>query len=108
MNAVEAEASDRAVDGRSSAPIPSIHIATAPAAPVEAADTVRETAIELVDVSCYYGSFRAVKEVSVIAAKRQVTALIGPSGCGKTTLLRTFNRMNDLVPSFRATTAPLG
>jgi len=103
VNAVEAEASEHAVDGRSSVPIPSIHIATAPAASPEVADTVRETAIELVGVSCYYGSFRAVKDVSVIAAKRQVTALIGPSGCGKTTLLRTFNRMNDLVPSFRAT-----
>ena len=54
-------------------------------------------------MSCYYGSFRAVKDVSVVALKREVTALIGPSGCGKSTLLRTFNRMNDLVPSFRST-----
>jgi phosphate transport system ATP-binding protein len=61
-----------------------------------------ETVIELQDVSCYYGSFRAVKDVSITAAKREVTALIGPSGCGKSTLLRTLNRMNDLVPIFHS------
>jgi phosphate transport system ATP-binding protein len=61
-----------------------------------------ETIVELQDVSCHYGTFQAVKNVSITAAKRQVTALIGPSGCGKTTLLRTVNRMNDLVPSFHA------
>jgi phosphate transport system ATP-binding protein len=65
----------------------------------EAPDTV----IELRGVSCYYGSFRAVKDVSITASKREITAMIGPSGCGKSTLLRTINRMNDLVPSFRAT-----
>jgi phosphate transport system ATP-binding protein len=58
-------------------------------------------AVELQGVSCYYGDFRAIREVSLSVARRGVTALIGPSGCGKTTLLRTFNRMNDLVPSFR-------
>jgi phosphate transport system ATP-binding protein len=58
-------------------------------------------AVELTGVSCYYGSFRAIRDVSLSVARRGVTALIGPSGCGKTTLLRTFNRMNDLVPSFR-------
>ena len=62
-----------------------------------------EIVVELRDVSCWYGSFRAVKDVSVVAAKREVTALIGPSGCGKSTLLRTINRMNDLIPSFRST-----
>jgi phosphate transport system ATP-binding protein len=62
----------------------------------------RRTAVELRDVSCWYGSFRAVKQVSVEIRAQEVTALIGPSGCGKSTLLRTLNRMNDLVPSFRA------
>ena len=52
-------------------------------------------------MSCYYGSFRAVRDVSIDVARREVTALIGPSGCGKSTVLRTINRMNDLVPSFR-------
>jgi phosphate transport system ATP-binding protein len=61
----------------------------------------RELAIELRDVSCWYGGFRAVRDVSISVARREVTALIGPSGCGKSTVLRTINRMNDLVPSFR-------
>jgi phosphate transport system ATP-binding protein len=52
-------------------------------------------------VSCWYGSFRAVKDASIDIRAREVTALIGPSGCGKTTLLRTMNRMNDLIPSYR-------
>ena len=49
-------------------------------------------------VSCYYGSFRAVTEVSLSIYEHEITAFIGPSGCGKTTVLRTLNRMNDLVP----------
>ncbi len=60
-----------------------------------------ETAIELRNVSCYYGSFRAIREVDVEIGKNQVTALIGPSGCGKSTLLRSMNRMNELVAGFR-------
>ena len=58
--------------------------------------------VELQDVSCYYGSFRAVRNVSLKIAEHSITALIGPSGCGKSTLLRTINRMNDLVPSYRS------
>ena len=61
-----------------------------------------EIAVELRDLSCWYGSFRAVKNISTKIRAREVTALIGPSGCGKSTLLRTMNRMNDLVPSFHA------
>lgn len=49
----------------------------------------------------YYGSFHAVKNVNLVVAEKQVTALIGPSGCGKTTLLRCFNRMHDLYPGNR-------
>jgi phosphate transport system ATP-binding protein len=81
--------------------IPANRIATQPRAAAPPAGE-EETAIELGDVSCWYGSFRAVKDVTLSIAKREVTALIGPSGCGKSTLIRTFNRMNDLVPSFRA------
>jgi len=56
---------------------------------------------ELHDLSFYYGSFKAVKNVSMIFRQNAVTALIGPSGCGKTTLLRCFNRMHDLYPNTR-------
>jgi phosphate transport system ATP-binding protein len=59
------------------------------------------TAIKLDDVSCFYGSFRAVKNVTIDIPKQRITAFIGPSGCGKSTLLRSINRMNDLVPTAR-------
>jgi phosphate transport system ATP-binding protein len=58
-------------------------------------------ALLLENVSCWYGGFRAVREVSLAIPRNKVTALIGPSGCGKSTLLRSINRMNDLVPGFR-------
>ena len=50
------------------------------------------------NVSIYYGSFRAVTNVSLTIHEHEITAFIGPSGCGKTTVLRTLNRMNDLIP----------
>jgi phosphate transport system ATP-binding protein len=53
------------------------------------------------NVSIYYGSFRAVTDVSISIYQNEITAFIGPSGCGKTTVLRTLNRMNDLIPSAR-------
>jgi phosphate transport system ATP-binding protein len=53
------------------------------------------------NVSIYYGSFRAVTDVSLTIYENEITAFIGPSGCGKTTVLRTLNRMNDLVASAR-------
>ena len=49
----------------------------------------------------HYGSFHALKNVSLSFPERQVTALIGPSGCGKSTLLKTLNRMNDLAEGCR-------
>jgi phosphate transport system ATP-binding protein len=52
-------------------------------------------------VSIYYGSFRAVTDVSLSIYEHEITAFIGPSGCGKTTVLRTLNRMNDLIASAR-------
>ncbi len=61
-----------------------------------------ETVVELRDVSCYYGTFRAVRNVDLKIARQRITALIGPSGCGKSTLIRTINRMNDLVPTYRS------
>jgi phosphate transport system ATP-binding protein len=58
-----------------------------------------EVVFELDNLSCFYGSFRAVRDISLKVPKNKITALIGPSGCGKSTLLRSFNRMNDLVDS---------
>jgi phosphate transport system ATP-binding protein len=56
-------------------------------------------AMESRDMSVYYGNFRAVKDVSLKIEPQKITALIGPSGCGKSTVLRSFNRMNDLIPT---------
>jgi phosphate transport system ATP-binding protein len=53
------------------------------------------------DLSVYYGSFRAVRNVDLEIARGEITAFIGPSGCGKSTVLRCFNRMNDLIPGAR-------
>ncbi len=59
-------------------------------------------AIEVRNLSFYYGRFRGLNDVSLDVARKRVTAFIGPSGCGKSTLLRTFNRMFDLYPNQRA------
>jgi phosphate transport system ATP-binding protein len=68
---------------------------------IPAGDVAPEAVITLDGVSCWYGGFRAVRDVDIEVRPREVTALIGPSGCGKSTLLRTMNRMNDLIPSYR-------
>jgi phosphate transport system ATP-binding protein len=52
-------------------------------------------------VSIYYSDFRAVTDVSLAIHEHEITAFIGPSGCGKTTVLRSLNRMNDLIPGAR-------
>jgi len=59
-------------------------------------------AIEARNLSIYYGSFLAVKNVNLKIPKQKITAIIGPSGCGKSTMLRSFNRMNELIPESRA------
>ena len=56
---------------------------------------------EVANLNFYYGSFLALKSVSMPVYEKKVTALIGPSGCGKSTLLRCFNRMHDLYPGNR-------
>ena len=53
------------------------------------------------DVEVFYGSFRAVHDVTMKIHEKQITAFIGPSGCGKTTMLRAFNRMHDVIPGAR-------
>ena len=55
------------------------------------------------DLCLYYGDNEALTDISMRVARQRVTALIGPSGCGKTTLLRCFNRMNDLIDDVRIT-----
>ena len=59
------------------------------------------TVFDVSDLSVLYGSFRAVRDVALTVVKNDITAFIGPSGCGKTTVLRCFNRMNDLIEGAR-------
>ncbi|MBI4883964.1 MAG: phosphate ABC transporter ATP-binding protein [Actinobacteria bacterium] len=53
------------------------------------------------NLAVYYGTFRAVREVSLSIHHHEITAFIGPSGCGKSSVLRCLNRMNDLIPGAR-------
>ncbi len=61
-----------------------------------------ETKVDIRDLSFYYGSTKALKNVTVPLYDRKVTAFIGPSGCGKSTLLRILNRIYELYPNQRA------
>jgi phosphate transport system ATP-binding protein len=70
-------------------------------APATDPPQAEEPVIRFRELDFYYGAFRAVKGVSIDVAPRRITALIGPSGCGKSTILRTINRMNDLIPGTR-------
>src|SRR5258708_2716927 len=56
---------------------------------------------DLTDLEVFYGTFRAVRGVTMEIYKHEITAFIGPSGCGKTTVLRSFNRMHDVTPGAR-------
>src|SRR5436305_14608018 len=56
-----------------------------------------KTIIQTKNLNFYYGSFEALKDISIDIPEKMITSMIGPSGCGKSTLLRVFNRMNDLI-----------
>ena len=74
------------------------------ATPTGAVDGVEpeiDRVMELERVSVHYGSFQAVRDVTMPLHLHRITAMIGPSGCGKSTVLRTLNRMNDLIPTAR-------
>jgi phosphate transport system ATP-binding protein len=57
--------------------------------------------VEANNVSSYYGSFKAIDNVSMTVEPKTITALIGPSGCGKSTFLRSINRMHEVLPGAR-------
>jgi phosphate transport system ATP-binding protein len=72
-----------------------------PAAQQQAQPAPGAPTFDTKNVSIYYGSFKAVTGVSLSIHEHEITAFIGSSGSGKTTVLRAFNRMNDLVPGAR-------
>ncbi|MEI7800008.1 MAG: phosphate ABC transporter ATP-binding protein PstB [Opitutaceae bacterium] len=89
-------------------PAASVHSLPRPIMPVGSTNgtpTTGEprTAIEIDDVDFCYGASKALHDITLNIAARQVTAFIGPSGCGKSTLLRCLNRMNDLIDGARVT-----
>ncbi|MDR2197454.1 MAG: phosphate ABC transporter ATP-binding protein PstB [Coriobacteriales bacterium] len=67
----------------------------------KAAETVVSAKLHTENLDLFYGNFQALHKVNLAIPPLSITAFIGPSGCGKTTLLKTFNRMNDLVEGCR-------
>ena len=59
--------------------------------------------MQVLNLSVYYGAFRALADIDLDVLEHRITAIIGPSGCGKSTLLRALNRLNDLIPNARVT-----
>jgi len=84
-------AEQQAEGGRPAVGRPAVSAAAAPAR------------LSVRDLSFFYGSTQALKNITLDLPARQVTGMIGPSGCGKSTLLRVLNRMYDLYPGQHAT-----
>jgi phosphate transport system ATP-binding protein len=82
-----------------------VHAAAASALPAEhgryAGIGTGEPIFDVRGVDVFYGTHKAVANVSLRLPRQQITALIGPSGCGKSTFIRCLNRMNDLIASAR-------
>jgi phosphate transport system ATP-binding protein len=66
-----------------------------------AVDDERRVVFDVEKLNVFYGSFKAVRDVTLNVLEHHITAFIGPSGCGKSTVLRCFDRMNDLIPGAR-------
>jgi phosphate transport system ATP-binding protein len=78
---------------------PPPRVAAEPAA--QAPSPGRPDAIHVQDLNFFYGTKRALENITIGMRPNVVTAFIGPSGCGKSTFLRTLNRMNDIIPGTR-------
>jgi len=59
------------------------------------------TKIGVQNFNLHYGDFQALRDVNISIPENQITSIIGPSGCGKSTFLRSFNRMNELIPTVK-------
>ena len=82
-----------------STPIPGVSVKIAPMADTPSRDPIAPPVFELRGFNAFYGSFQAIRDMSLTIVPNRITALIGPSGSGKSTILRWLNRMNDLVPT---------
>ena len=74
---------------------------TVPPAPATADVKAGSAVLATRDLRVWYGASLALRDITIAIPRHQITALIGPSGCGKSSLLRCFNRMNDLIPGAR-------
>ncbi len=104
MTEPEKESAEMSQDTVSPDPtvVPEVGAAPVPAAAAVATEPGERPVVFDVDgLSVHYGDYRAVRDVRMQVRRHEITGFIGPSGCGKTTVLRCFNRMNDLVPSAR-------
>ena len=68
---------------------------------IERGSSATDAVLEARGLNLWYGASHALKNIDIEVARGEVTAIIGPSGCGKSSLLRCFNRMNDLIPGVR-------
>jgi phosphate transport system ATP-binding protein len=96
--------------GADDAPIPGrVRIRTEPLPPTIPArgvedvpiEQLRQAVFDIRDMSVYYGNKEALTGTTLKIYRNLVTAVIGPSGCGKSTFIRSLNRMNDAIPSFK-------
>jgi phosphate transport system ATP-binding protein len=78
----------------------SVAVPTVAHAPISTVGLAEKVSIR--NLNFYYGTSKALKDISLPLYQNKVTAFIGPSGCGKSTLLRVLNRMYDLYPNQRA------
>ncbi len=69
--------------------------------PQENVTTTTNIKMRVQNLNFYYGTFRAIADVTMDIPENRITAIIGSSGCGKSTLLRTLNRMGELVAHTR-------
>jgi len=95
--------SDTAKPAAEPAPVHPTAPTPAPASTSATPAPKQEIAFDIQDLSIFYGSHQAVKNVSMLIPAGSVTAIIGPSGCGKSTALRALNRMHELTPGARHT-----
>jgi phosphate transport system ATP-binding protein len=89
------------ITDQSPLPVPELDHEAIAAVPPVRPEPAAPVVISVQGVSFYYGSFRAVKDITFDVPAHQITSIIGPSGSGKSTLLRSINRMNDLIPGTR-------
>jgi phosphate transport system ATP-binding protein len=99
----EASVTDQGIEITTKEPVTDEDVFTAatPEPRVQEAAADRDVVFELDSLAVYYGSFKAVRDVTLDIREHEITAFIGPSGCGKTTVLRCLNRMNDLITTAR-------